>query len=75
MDKDGTTYKDAFTIDKGYIIMTAVASEMGNSAHNVAIIGYHTNGNLIYMDPEYGHWREAPVSSFGLYAYVISGVK
>ncbi len=75
MDKDGTTYKDAFTIDKGYIIMTAVASEMGNSAHNVAIIGYHTNGNLIYMDSEYGHWREAPVSSFGLYAYVISGVK
>ena len=55
--------------------MTAVASEMGNSAHNVAIIGYHTNGNLIYMDSEYGHWREAPVSSFGLYAYVISGVK
>lgn len=75
MDKDGTTYKDAFTIDKGYIIMTAVASEMENSAHNVAIIGYHTNGNLIYMDPEYGHWREAPVSSFGLYGYVISGVK
>ncbi len=62
-------------IDRGYIIMTAVASEMGNSAHNVAIIGYHTNGNLIYMDSEYGHWREAPVSSFGLYAYVISGVK
>lgn len=70
---DNLTVSEA--IDKGYIIMTAVASEMENSAHNVAIIGYHTNGELIYMDPEYGCWREAPASEFGLYAYVISGLK
>lgn len=66
---DNITITEA--IDKGYIIMTVVAAEL----HNVAIIGYHTNGNLIYMDSDYGHWREAPVSAFGIYAFVITGIK
>lgn len=70
---DNITFVEA--INNGYIIMTTIKSEMEQSAHNIAVIGYHTNGNLIYMDPEYGCWREAPVSALGLYAYVISGVK
>lgn len=65
----------AEAIDKGCVIMTTVESSMENSAHNVAVIGYHTNGDLIYMDSEYGCWREAPVSAFGEYSYVISGGK
>ena len=63
-------------IDVGNVIMTDVPSDMSDSRHNVVVIGYHTNGDLIYMDPEAGHWKEAPESFFvGDYYFNISGNK
>lgn len=64
------------SIDRGDVVMVDIPSEMANSAHNVLVIGYHTNGDLIYMDPEVGHWREAPESFFlGDYYFSISNLE
>lgn len=63
-------------IDAGNVIMTDVPSNMPDARHNVVVIGYHTNGDYIYMDPEAGCWKEAPESFFsGDYYFNISGNK
>lgn len=54
--------------------MTDMYSSIDNSVHNVAVIGYHDNGTLIYMDPEEGMAMEADPSEFGTnYNISISG--
>ncbi|WP_291587335.1 hypothetical protein [Bacteroides sp.] len=64
------------SIDRGDVVMVDVPSEMPNSAHNVLVMGYHTNGDFIYMDPEKGHLMEAPESFFlGNYYFSISRLK
>ncbi len=50
-------------IDQGYFLMTNL-DEGGGNYHNVVIVGYHPNGDYIYMDPIYGNLREAPPSNF-----------
>lgn len=50
-------------IDAGNFLMTNL--NVGNNIyHNVVIVGYHPNGDYIYMDPMYGNLREAPPSDF-----------
>lgn len=67
-------FQDA--IDNGRIVMTDTFSDIPNSTHNVAVVGYHSNGILIYMDPEMGCFWEAPVSDFNLtYAISITSCK
>lgn len=60
------TTKEA--IDAGNIMMTnlnAGTDENGNIVyHNVVIVGYHENGDYIYMDPVYGSFWEASPSFF-----------
>ncbi|GAA3564313.1 hypothetical protein [Snuella lapsa] len=58
-------------IDNGNIIMTNVPSSIPNSSHNVAVVGYKSSGDIIYMDPEEGKFKEAP-SSYFLKNYVIT---
>jgi hypothetical protein len=56
--------------------MTDVTSDITNTSHNVAVVGYHPNGTLIYMDPEKGCFWEAPASNLNLnYAISITGCK
>lgn len=63
-------------IDLGLVVMTDMYSEIPGSSHNVVIVGYHTDGNLIYMDPEKGCLWEADQSKFNLnYAISISSCK
>jgi hypothetical protein len=67
-----TGYANA--INSGSIVMTNIASSIPNSSHNVAVVGYHPDGSLIYMDPELGSLQQAPASNFGsLYSIRISG--
>jgi hypothetical protein len=50
-------------IDAGNFLMTNL--DVGNNIyHNVVIVGYHPNGDFIYMDPVYGNLREAPPANF-----------
>lgn len=53
-------------IDSGYIVMADTYSDILNSTHNVAVLGYHPDGKLIYMDPATGSLREAVASELGL---------
>jgi hypothetical protein len=55
----------ANAIDQGNIVMADIVSSIANSGHNIAVVGYHPDGTLIYMDPEYGTFREAPASEVG----------
>jgi hypothetical protein len=50
-------------IDAGYFLMTNVDGGNGDY-HNVTIVGYHSNGDYIYMDPMFGNFREGPPSIF-----------
>ena len=53
---DTTTFSDYKTvINKGYVIMTDIPSSIPNSTHNIIIVGYKANGDLIYMNPEKGY--------------------
>lgn len=51
-------------VDKGWCIMTDMKSNIPDSSHNVLVIGYKTDGKLIYMNPETGYLMEAHVSYF-----------
>jgi hypothetical protein len=63
-------------IDNGQIVMTDIRSDIPGSSHNVAVIGHHPDGTLIYMDPEQGTLCEAPASDFNQnYAISITGCK
>lgn len=53
-------YKDA--IDKGYFVLTTLPTGEDGVVHGVAIIGYHPDGSLIYMDPQTGSRRECPAN-------------
>lgn len=65
-----------YAIDNGWIVMTDIGSSIPNSSHNVAVVGYHSDGTLIYMDPEKGKLQEAPQTDFSMnYAIAISGCK
>ncbi|CAD0002241.1 hypothetical protein [Flavobacterium salmonis] len=50
-------------IDAGNFMMTNL--DVGNNVyHNVVIVGYHPNGDYIYLDPFYGNLRESPPANF-----------
>lgn len=64
------------SIDNGEVVMTDVGSEISDSRHNVVVVGYSEDGNLIYMDPEKGTMQEAdPNYISGDYKISISGNK
>jgi hypothetical protein len=52
-------------INRGRVVMTDIPSNIPDSYHNVAGIGYPPDGTLIFMDPEKGSLQEAPASYFG----------
>ena len=54
-----TSYQQA--IDNGHLVLTDIPTGQSYS-HCVTIVGYHSNGDLIYMDPELGVLRECPAS-------------
>ena len=54
-----TSYKSA--IDNGYVVLTDIPTGQSYT-HCVTIVGYHPNGDLVYMDPELGVLRECPAS-------------
>ena len=58
-------------IDNGNIIMTNVPTATAGVTHNVAVIGYHPGGDIIYMDPQEGKLMQAPQSHFSM-NYVVS---
>ena len=74
---DTTTFSDYKTvINKGYVIMTDIPSSIPNSTHNIIIVGYKANGDLIYMDPEKGYCYSVNQSYIKeSYKIVIKGVK
>ncbi|OUO21455.1 hypothetical protein [Bacteroides sp. An322] len=74
---DTTTFSDYKTvINKGYVIMTDIPSSILNSTHNIIIVGYKANGDLIYMNPEKGYCYSVNQSYIkGSYKIVIKGVK
>jgi hypothetical protein len=51
--------------------------DQGNNIHHsVVIVGYHPNGDYIYMDTISGDLREAPPGTFGQnYAITIKNYK
>jgi len=53
------SYQNA--IDNGHLVLTNIPTGQSYS-HCVVIVGYHPNGDLIYMDPELGTLRECPAS-------------
>ena len=60
-------------IDDGNVIMTNIPSDIPGSTHNVVIIGYSPDGELVYMDPQRGYIWTAPSDEFSwTYAYIIS---
>ncbi len=64
------------SIDKGEVVMTDIPSDQENSVHNVVVVGYTDDGNLIYMDPEKGALQEGnPSYISGDYKISISGNK
>jgi len=69
------SYQDAIENHHGFI-MTDIESDLENSTHNVLIIGYQDDGNLIYMDPMTGSRHECDESDIvGNYNIVITGNK
>ncbi len=70
-----TTAFTSFTaaIDAGYTVMTDLYVD-DNNGHNVVIVGYQEDGDLIYMDPETGDLREGSADDFNKnYAIPITG--
>jgi len=64
------------SINNGQVVMTDIASSIPNSSHNVLVIGYQGNGNLIYMNPEKGSLQQADISKFNQnYAIPITNCK
>lgn len=64
------------SIDKGEVVMTDIPSDQKSSVHNVVVVGYTDDGNLIYMDPEKGALQEGnPSYISGDYKISISGNK
>lgn len=62
-------------IDAGNFVMTNIDGGNGDY-HNVLIIGYHPNGDYIYMEPMVGSFREGPPSNFPKnYAITIENCK
>lgn len=62
-----------YAIDAGHIIMSDVKTMNSSITHAVAIIGYHPDNTLIYMDPSDGSLKEASASYFNTsFAYEIS---
>lgn len=56
--------------------MTDMPSSIPNSTHNIIIVGYKANGDLIYMDPEKGYCYSVNQSYIKeSYKIVIKGVK
>ena len=56
--------------------MTDIPSSILNSTHNIIIVGYKANGDLIYMNPEKGYCYSVNQSYIkGSYKIVIKGVK
>lgn len=72
-----TNYSSFYTaIDMGSVVMADIPSDIPNSVHNVAVVGYKPNGTLIVMDPMVGTLQEVPLSVVGAsYQVVISGCK
>jgi hypothetical protein len=69
-----TNYQQA--IDNGHIVITDIASNEPISSHNVAIVGYQNDGDLIYMDPARGYLQVASPTTFvSNYVIVITGNK
>lgn len=62
-----------YAIDAGHIIMTDIKTSDPSITHAVAVIGYHPDNTLIYMDPFDGSLKEASSSYFNAsYAYEVS---
>ena len=71
---DFTSYKDA--IDAGYPVMTDVKSNVDGPVHNVLVVGYNLDWDVIYMDPAFGRIMRSDFSDLlDDYHYVITGVK
>lgn len=67
-------YKTA--IKNGNVVMTDIVSPLTGTIHNILILGYQVNGNLIYMDPEEGMLKTMRGSYVGVhYNIVITGNK
>ncbi|MFV0592935.1 MAG: hypothetical protein ACK5M7_16265 [Draconibacterium sp.] len=65
-------------IDNGHIMMAGIPTTTPGIGHNVAIVGYKSNGDLIYMDPEVGYFQDRPASFFASnasYVMTITGCK
>ena len=50
-------------IQQGRMIMMDIPTPTPGQTHNIAVVGYHPDGWLIYMDPESGTLNE--VSPYG----------
>ncbi len=69
-----TSYSEA--INKGYTVMTDISTSQEGVVHNVLVVGYQQDGNLVYMDPERGYWCTAKETAFKQdYKIVITGKK
>ena len=67
-------YKAA--IDNGDIVMVDIPTSTPYVMHEIAVIGYHLDGSLIYMDPARGYLMEVAPSSFNpRTAICITGAK
>lgn len=65
-------------IDNGNIMMVGIPTMTPGIGHNVAVVGYKGNGDIIYMDPETGQFDTRPQSFFNSsssYVIRITGCK
>ena len=64
-------------IDAGLLVTTVTyATSPSGSGHNVVVVGYQSDGDLIYMNPSTGILEEAPTAYFSIMdAIVITSVK
>ena len=68
--------KNLFQTSSIHVIMTDIPSSIPNSTHNIIIVGYKANGDLIYMNPEKGYCYSVNQSYIKeSYKIVIKGVK
>ena len=51
-------------IDNGQIMMVGIPTTTPGIGHNVAVVGYKGNGDIIYMAPETGQFKTRPQSFF-----------
>lgn len=73
-----TTYFQSYqtAASKGNVVMTDIPSSISGSAHNILAVGYQTDGDVIYMDPEQGTWYTVGSSYFSQhYNIQLTGIR